>query len=59
MLYHFFDEQQLRELYTKAGFQNVSIDRYMYTENDGSKKMHGGMLLRKNNDVENYHKVNE
>lgn len=36
--YHFFDEQQLRELYTKAGFQNVSIDRYMYTENDGSKR---------------------
>ena len=34
----FFDEQQLRELYTKAGFQNVSIDRYMYTENDGSKR---------------------
>lgn len=23
------------------------------------KEMHGGMLLRKNNDVENYHKVNE
>lgn len=36
--YLFFDEQQLRELYTKAGFQNVSIDRYMYTENDGSKR---------------------
>ena len=36
--YQFFDEQQLRELYTKAGFQNVSIDRYMYTENDGSKR---------------------
>ena len=36
--YHFFAEQQLRELYTKAGFQNVSIDRYMYTENDVSKR---------------------
>ena len=58
MLLSFFDEQQLRELYTKAGFQNVSIDictqRMMAV-----KEMHGGMLLRKNNDVENYHKVNE
>ena len=36
--YHFFDEQQLRELYAKAGFKDVSIDGYMYTENDGSKR---------------------
>lgn len=36
--YHFFDEQQLKELYTKAGFKDVSIDGYTYTENDGSKR---------------------
>lgn len=36
--YHFWDLAQLEDIYIKSGFKIVSIDKYMYTENNESKK---------------------
>ena len=36
--YHFFDEGQLRSIYEQAGFKNILVDKYMYTENNKKKK---------------------
>lgn len=36
-LYHFFDEEDLRDIYKKAGFNIISIDEKTYTENNKEK----------------------